>query len=157
VVPAAVLAGPALGGGRERESSRSRFGLGLATLALGWAVVVAAAIVLVTEVKLGDSRQAARQGDYEAAADDAAAARAVQPWAAAPRLQLALVRERLGDLSGAGRAAREAAERDGDDWRVWLIVARIAVRSGDVPEARRAARRARSLNPRSPLFANTSP
>ena len=155
VLAAAVLAGPALGA--APDPARSRFGLGLATLGLGWLAVIAAGIALVTEVKLGDSREAARDRDYAAAADDAADARAVQPWAGAPRLQQALVRERRGDLAGARRAALDAVERDGDDWRVWLVLARISVRAGDVPAARDAARRARVLNPRSPIFSQTSP
>jgi hypothetical protein len=155
VVAAGVLAGPALGQGSSRAGSR--YGLALLTLAVGWVAAIAAAIVLVTEVKLGDSRAAARDGDYAAAASDAAAARAVQPWAGAPRLQQALVRERRGDLAGARRAALEAVERDRDDWRVWLVLARIEVRAGRVPAARRAARRARALNPRSPIFARPAP
>jgi hypothetical protein len=155
VVAAGVLAGPALG--EAAPSAGSRFGLGILTLAAGWIAVIAAAIALVTEVKLADSRAAARERDYATAASDAAAARAVQPWAGGPRLQVALVRERRGDLAGARRAALEAAERDGDDWRVWLVVARIELRAGDVPAARRAARRARALNPRSPVFAQRVP
>jgi O-antigen ligase len=150
VVAAAVLAGPALLA--RSEEGRPRFGLGIATLGLAWVAVVGSVIVLVGEAKLGDSREAARDGDLAAAADDARAARAVQPWSGAPRLQLALIRERTGDVRGARRAAAEAAERDEGDWRVWLVVARLAVKDGDVRAARSALARARALNPRSRLF-----
>lgn len=159
VVVAAVLSGPALAD-RLRPAGDPpppRFGLGVATLAIAWVAIVAAAISLVSEAKLADSRDAARSGDYGDAADDARAARALAPWSGAPHLQLALVRERDGDLRGARTAAAEAAERDPEDWRVWLVVTRLAVRSGDVPAARVALRRARQLNPRSPLFARTAP
>lgn len=155
VVAAAVLAGPALG--RPGPRQPPRFGLGVATLALAWAAVVASVIVLVGETKLGDSRAAARRGDLSAAAEDAAAARAIQPWSGAPYLQLALVRERAGDLPGARDAAADAAARDEGDWRVWLVVARLAVKEGDVSAARAALRTARELNPRSRLFDGALP
>lgn len=159
VVAAAVLSGPALAD-RLRPVGNPpppRFGLGVATLAVAWVAVVAAAISLVSEAKLADSRAAARGGDFGDAANDARAARALAPWSGAPHLQLALVRERDGDLRGARTAAAEAAERDPDDWRVWLVVTRLAVRSGDVPAARVALRRAKRLSPRSPLFAEPAP
>ena len=149
VVAAAVLAGPATGSAGE---GRPRFGLGLAVIGIAWLAIVAAALVAVGDAKLGDSRAAVRDGDLAAAADDAQAARAVQPWSGAPYLQLALVRERAGDLAGAREAARGAAERDSRDAAVWLVVARLAVKAGDVEEGRAALRRARRLNPRSPLL-----
>jgi Flp pilus assembly protein TadD len=40
-----------------------------------------------------------------------------------------------------------------DDWHVWLVAARIQAKRGELAAARRSLRRARSLNPRSPLFA----
>jgi hypothetical protein len=156
VVLAAVLAGPPTAPRPNRTSpgrTRSRFGLGIATLLIGWAALIACAIALVTEVKLGDSRAATRKGDLERAATEAKAARAVQPWAAAPRLQLALVEELEGDLGAALRATGEALERSPEDWRLWLVEARLRTKSGDVRAARRALARARALNPRSPIFA----
>jgi Tfp pilus assembly protein PilF len=62
------------------------------------------------------------------------------------------VRELAGDVEGARRAADDALRRDRHDWRVWLVVARLAVKDGDVGTAREALRQARNLNPRSPLF-----
>lgn len=155
VVAAAVLSGPALADRLQPADNPPppRFGLGVATLAVAWVAIVAAAISLVSEAKLADSRAAAREGDYADAAADARSARALAPWSGVPHLQLALVRERDGDLRGARAAASEAAERDPDDWRVWLVVTRLAVNSGEVAAARVALRRARQLNPRSPLFA----
>jgi hypothetical protein len=149
VVAAGLLAGPATAAAAE---GRPRFGLGLATIGVAWLAIVAAALVAVTDAKLGDSRAAVRDGDLAAAAEDAQAARAVQPWSGAPHLQLALVRERAGDVAGAREAARAAAERDSRDSAVWLVVARLAVKAGDVEDGRAALRRARRLNPRSPLF-----
>ncbi|HEX8066170.1 MAG TPA: O-antigen ligase family protein [Thermoleophilaceae bacterium] len=155
VVAAAVLAGPALA--PAGEGGRPRFGVGVAALAVGWLAIVASAIVLVAEVKLSDSRAAVRRGDLDAAADDARAARAVEPWAGAPDLQLALVLERAGDVGAARAAVRDAASHDGGDWRVWLVATRLAVRAGDEAAARRALRRARALHPRSELFRAPAP
>lgn len=155
VLAAAVLAGPALRPGAEGRESR--YGLGVATLALAWVAMVASGLVLAGGVKLDDSRAAVRRGDLADAVEDARAARAIVPWSGAPRLQLALIHERRGDLAAARRAAREASDRDSEDWRVWLVVTRLAVKAGDVEAARAALRRARRLNPRSPLLGQAAP
>jgi Flp pilus assembly protein TadD len=47
----------------------------------------------------------------------------------------------------------EAIDRDRTDWRLWLVSARIETEAGNITEARSDLRRAKSLNPRSPLFA----
>jgi Tfp pilus assembly protein PilF len=79
------------------------------------------------------------------------------PWAAAPRLQLALVRERRGDLAGARRAIHEAIDRDPDGWQLWLVETRLATRIGDVAAARHALRRVRALTPRLPVLSVVAP
>jgi O-antigen ligase len=156
VVVAAVLTGPA---SREpavagvRAAPGRRGGLGrYATIAAGCVAAVAAGILLVAEVELGGSRDALRAGRLSEAAQDARRAGAIEPWAAAPRLQLALVRERAGDLRGARSAVHAAIDRDPDGWEPWLVETRLATRLGDIPAARRALRRVRTLNPRSPLL-----
>jgi O-antigen ligase len=154
VVAAAVLAGPAL----RADPGPARGGaLRAATIAVGCLAVLAGGILLVGEVKLGDSRAAVRGGDLSAAAGDAHDAAAVEPWAAAPRLQLALVRERAGDLAGARRAVREAIDRDPDRFEIWLVDTRLATRAGDIPAARRGLRRMHALSPRSPLLIDIAP
>ena len=155
VLAAAVLSGPALL--TQADEGPSRFGLGIGTLGVAWAALISSVIVLVGEAKLADSRESVRSGDLVAAAADAKAARAVEPWSAAPRLQLALIRERAGDLRGARAALSEATGRDGDDWRIWLVAARLAVKDRDVESARSSLRRARELNPRSRLFGAEAP
>jgi len=67
-------------------------------------------------------------------------------------LQVALVREELGDLRAARSAIARAREHDSSDWRLWLVSARLQTKLGDVAAARASLRRARGLNPRSPLF-----
>jgi Flp pilus assembly protein TadD len=151
VVVAAVAAGPATRPYGERRDDR--FGLGVAVLLVAWVAAVSSAIAFVAESKLGESRDKARSGDLAAAADAAREAHAIQPWAGATSLQLALVRERQGDLVGARRAIRDALDDQPDDWRAWLVATRLATKAGDIPDARRSLQRARTLNPRSPLFA----
>jgi Tfp pilus assembly protein PilF len=80
-------------------------------------------------------------------------ARALQPWASAPYLQLALLQEQLGDLRAARGRIAEAIDRNDSDWRLWLVSARLETETGNIAKARSDLRRAKSLNPRSPLFA----
>ena len=77
----------------------------------------------------------------------------IQPWAASPYLQLALLDEESGNLGAARGRIRQAIDREARDWRLWLVSARIGVKAGFIPQAKRDLARARSLNPRSPLFA----
>jgi Flp pilus assembly protein TadD len=74
--------------------------------------------------------------------------------AATPYLQLALVAELQGLLKTASAAIVQATDRAPDDWRLWLVRSRIETKRGRVYAGLQALRRARDLNPRSPLFAN---
>jgi Tfp pilus assembly protein PilF len=103
---------------------------------------------------LASSQEAVREGNLGQALDRALAARQLQPWAASPYLQLALVHEQREDLPAAEAAIREAIERDPLDWRLWLVAARVETESGDISAARESLARAIELNPRSPLFAD---
>jgi Tfp pilus assembly protein PilF len=78
----------------------------------------------------------------------------VQPWAASPHLQLALVREQTGDLLAARDEIASAIDDDRSDWRLWLVQARLETKSGAIDRARSSLRHAMRLNPRSPLFAS---
>lgn len=101
---------------------------------------------------VADSQAAAARGDAGAALRAARDAQTVQPYAATPRLQEALVLEQAGDLRGAGVAAKAATDREPTNWRTWLIRARIEAGLGNRAQALRLYRRARSLNPHSPIF-----
>jgi hypothetical protein len=145
-----LLADPAPG---ERRSRR-RFAAGVAAVAVGWLVVCAQAIPFLADIKVSDSQAASQRGDGQQALDDAVAARNIQPWAASPYLQVALVEEAVGDLEAADEAIRDGIERDPLDWRLWLVASRIETKAGDIAAARRSLGRAAALNPRSPLFAS---
>jgi hypothetical protein len=129
-----------------------RFGARAALVLVAWLVVVVQAIPFLADQEVGASRRAAARGDIPAAVDHARSAQAVEPWASSPRLQLALAYEELGNNPPARRHLARAIERDSEDWRLRVVDARLAVKAGDIPAARRALARARSLNPRSRLL-----
>ena len=151
VVAAALLTGPATLA-PSGEAPRSRYGWGIATLGFAWVAVLLSAVVALSELKLSDSRDAAGDDDLPAAAQDAQDAVALQPWAAEPRLQLALVEELRGDLPAARSALDEAIERAPEDWRLHLVAVRLEANAGRAQEAQDALDRARELNPRSPIL-----
>ncbi len=115
-------------------------------------IVFAEAVPMLTELRLRTSQSAALRGDTAAARDAALEAHDLEPWAASPYLQLALIYEQGGRLGAARRAIDAATERDAADWRLWLVAARVAAEQGDARAARERLRRARELNPRSPIF-----
>jgi O-Antigen ligase len=153
VVAAALLTGPATLR-RDAEPSRGggSFGWGVATLLAGWAAVWIAGVMLLTEVRLDDSRAAVDRGDLAQAAQDASDASTLQPWAAEPRLQRALVEERAGNLTAARARVGEAIDRAPQDWSLWYAAARIDLKAGDRDAYAAEYKRARTLNPRSPFF-----
>ena len=130
----------------------SRLALGLAAALAGWVAIVGSVLALAGTVKLEESREQTRGGDLSGALQSARQAASVEPWAAEPPLQEALVYERQGELDPARAAVARALERAPSDWTLWLVRARLATKSGDVATAERAISRARALNPRSPLF-----
>ncbi len=154
VGPASAFGRPRLVREEEREApSRSRsFGLGIGVVVVAWLLICAHAIPLLANIKLRDSQAAAAARNPTKAVDDALAARNIQPWAATPYLQLALVTEAAGARPIAKRWIDEAIKRDQTDWRLWLVAARLETNMGNIRAARRSLARARHLNPRSPLF-----
>jgi hypothetical protein len=121
-----------------------------AMIALGF--IVAEAIPLVATIEVRRSQEAVARGNIVAALDRAESARTIQPWAASPYLQIALVEELGGRIPAAREAIETAISHDSDDWRLWLVAARIQTKAGAIAEARASLARAQELNPRSDLF-----
>lgn len=148
---AVALAGgadqPRVGAGRRRFIPRVV--LGILALACLWAI----AIPLVETIEVRASQSAALRGNHRAALADAATAQNLEPGAASPRLQRALILEQLGDIPGARQAIAQAEAREAHNWRIWLVASRIATESDHPRQALAYYRRARALNPTSPLFA----
>lgn len=124
--------------------------LGFGAVAL--AAIVAIAIPLANTSLLRQSEADARAGDLRGALEQARSAQNVLPGAATPRLQEALLFEQMGELEPAAEAALAATERESTNWRTWLILSRIEAKRGNAAAAVADYRRARSLNPQSPLF-----
>lgn len=118
----------------------------------GLAAIVAIAIPLAATSLVRQSESDARAGDLVGALRAAESAQNVLPSAATPRLQQALVLEEAGDLEGAARAALAATEREGTNWRNFLVLSRLEAERGEAAAAVRDYRKARSLNPHSDLF-----
>jgi hypothetical protein len=141
--------------GSAREGSRT---LRRIAPRAGFVIVCLVAIcleglALMSQARLEESQAAAKRGDTAAAVSAAADARALEPWASSPYLQVALLDEAAGNLQSARSRIAEAIDRDPSDWRLWLVSTRIDVKAGLVGQARKTLARGRSLNPRSPLFA----
>jgi hypothetical protein len=157
IVALALLAGPATATAtapasspRRRVAIAARAGAVAAALCL----IAAQAIPFLAQDDIRRSQQRFAAGNLAGARDAALSARSIQPWAASPHLQLALVDERRGDLAGARSAISKAIERDRLDWRLWLTSARLDGEAGLAKQARAKLDRAVALNPRSPLLAS---
>src|SRR5262249_16833376 len=128
-----------------------RLRLGASVLAV--ACLFAIAIPMATVSTVRQSQAAVSSGDPALALADARAAVNLQPGAASAQIQLALVLEQQGRLVKAPTAARAASRDEPDNWSAWLVVSRLEAEAGHPSASVAAYRRSRSLNPRSPLFA----
>jgi tetratricopeptide (TPR) repeat protein len=136
----------------ERRTTRLLRGKGplVATVIAAWLFVGAQAIPLLAQTEIEKSRAAVARGDAATAESAAIDARRIQPWAASPALQLALVMEQEGNLVQASAWIHEAIKYDSANWDLWLISTRIDVKRGDTSAAKESLSRAIELNPRSP-------
>jgi Flp pilus assembly protein TadD len=156
LLAAAMLRTSAGGRGQaERETGGSiKARIALAALALVSLVVIAMPMLAVRDVR--QSQADARAGRLDSALDAARSAERFEGFAATPSLQVALVLEAKGDLEEAAAAAREATRQESTNWRTWFTLSRIETERGRPEAATEAYRIARSLNPRSAVFASGS-
>jgi tetratricopeptide (TPR) repeat protein len=110
------------------------------------------ALPLAETTALRDSRSAAASGATATALTDAQTAARIEPGAASPQLQLALVLETQDRLASAVLFAQRATRDEPLNWGAWLVLSRLESEAGQPRPALQAYERARSLNPRSPLF-----
>ena len=138
---------------RRRTRRRNRNRLQRAgVVAVAVAALIAIWLPLRGATALRQSQVDAANGDLSAALRAAHDAAGVQPDAASPVLQQALLLERQGKLRAAAAAASSATRRKSADWRTWTILARIEAERGRVGPALRAYRRAQKLDPLYLLF-----
>jgi O-antigen ligase len=124
-------------------------------LALGLGSVLALiliAIPLASTVALRASQSAATHGQLKVASADANTARAIEPGAASPYLQRALLLEQQNDISGAAVAIAAAIAREPTNYTLWLEAERIATESNRPQQALADYRRAQELYPSSTVF-----
>lgn len=134
----------------DAEGPRWRWMPRAAVVVAALAAIVAIAIPYGATSAIRSSQSEAGTGHLKAALDDAATAQNLEPYAATPRLQRALILETAGDLRGASVAIDQAAAREPTNWRIWLVRARIDAERGLALAAVRDYRRAHVLNPQSP-------
>jgi tetratricopeptide (TPR) repeat protein len=154
VVPVSMLALGGLSLGQDPVPARTRapwspvaIAARLGIIAAAFAALASIAIPLATTSKIRQSQAAFRRGAISQAFGDARSATSLEPYAATPWLQQALVLESTGHLAAAERAVRRAARNEPSNWRVPLVLARIQAERGEISSSLKSARRALALNP----------
>jgi cytochrome c-type biogenesis protein CcmH/NrfG len=123
---------------------------GVAILSVGAILLQLPLFVAASAIR--SSQQAVQEGRFVDALRDATDAAETETWGASGFLQRALVLEQVGRLGAAEVAAQRATQLEPVNWQLWLVLGRIRAERGRVAPALAAVARARSLNPRSPLF-----
>jgi O-antigen ligase len=154
VIPIAflLLASVLVSAGERPRRAPFPFAARASGIVIALAAMVAIAIPLSSSSSLQKSQVEARAGNLSRALREASDAQRVEPFAAAPLLQQALVLEAQGDLRAAEAAAEAAVHREPHEWRAWVVLSRIHAERGRPRASLASYRRARSLNPRSSLF-----
>jgi O-Antigen ligase len=138
-------------------STRASAGRRLGTFRPVVALVAVAAIIpqyvaLASGSHLRNSQVAFNENNGAQARSEALAAKAIEPWAASPYLQLGLVSEAEGRYAEAASWLDGAISRSRRDWTLWAAAARIETKRGHIAAARRDLAEARRLNPSSPVL-----
>jgi len=137
----------------ERDKPRDGLAGRAVVAVLAVVALCAVAVPMAGALATQSSRDAVADGRLSSALGHSRTAERLQPYAATPHLQRALVLEEADALRAAAAAARAATQDEPTNWRTWFVLARIEARAGHVDPALRAMRKARSLNPKSALFA----
>jgi hypothetical protein len=127
------------------EDRSFRFAVG--GLAGAWIAAIALVGPLLVERELNASRDAAATGNVASAVDHAETARAIEPWAASPYVQLALLAELQGDYETAAERLTQAIDREDRNWQLYYLRSRVERKADEATAAQADLDRARSLNP----------
>ncbi len=130
---AAVL-GPEIASDRAASSPPGAGRISRLPVRIAAAVGALVAIAVITVPMLGtqaleSSQEQVRAGNLGEALSEAETAVDLQPWAASPRIQQAQVLDLLGRQRQAIDAAQEAIDREGQNWRNWLVLSQILEKS----------------------------
>jgi hypothetical protein len=113
------------------------------------AAIVPQFVVLAAGIHLSNSQAAVNAGDGARAKSEALAAKALEPWAATPYVQLARIDQAEGNFDSGRAWLSRALSRSPRDWSLWYIATQIDTQRGKIALARRELDRARALNPQS--------
>ena len=137
-----VLAAIAVAGGRPAAPRRGgaeppwqRWAGRAAVAAVSLVAIFAIARPLAGSHAITESQEDVARGDLRAALAKADDATEIEPYAATPYLQKALVLERLGRLEPAVNAARRATKKESTNWRTWLVLSRLEAEAGNAKAA----------------------
>jgi O-antigen ligase len=133
--------------GRRGRGAQYRFGLTVAGLAVAWIAAVALIGPLLVEREIDASQSAAAAGNVSSALDHAETARTIEPFAASPYVQLALLAEFQHDYATAAQRLTQAIAREDRNWQLYYLRSRVEHEAGEESAARADLRRARQLNP----------
>jgi hypothetical protein len=136
-----------------RERRRREIGWWAGTVLASAAAVVLIYLPYKGASDIRASEADVSQGRLDAALSEARSAADIQPYAATPRLQEALVLERQGKFDQAAAAARESTTKESTNWRTWFTLSRIEAERGRAGASLAAYRRAKQLNPHSGVLA----
>ena len=132
----------------KRANAVGRLGVLRPAIALvAVAAIIPQYVVLAAGSHLRNSQAAFRAGDGGTSRSEALAAKAIEPWAFSPYLELGFVSEGEGHFNAASKWLDEAIDRSRDNWDLWRIAARIQTERGDGLAARKDLAQARRLNP----------
>lgn len=134
------------------KSDGVRYGFALSGIALGWVAIALMVGPLIMSFELNRSRDAAAEGRLADATEYALTARSSQPWAASPYIQLGGLAMLTNSYADALEYYHLAADREPDNWQIWLMLAGVAREAGEDSRADRYLERASELNPRAPEF-----
>jgi hypothetical protein len=107
---------------------------------------------LLSTAEITRSQQAERNGDAAHALAWANAAVSAQPWSASAYEQRGLVLESAGRFDAAAGDLSRAVAREHDNFRHWLILARVEAERGAFAAATQDLRRAKTLRPKALVF-----
>lgn len=134
------------------RGEQRRFGLAVGGLALAWVAALALIGPLLIEREIDASDDAAAAGNVASAIDHADTARSIEPWAATPYVQLGLLAESGGDYATAAERLSQAIDREGDNWQLYYLRARVEREAGNNDAAGADLAEARRLNPEEPCL-----
>ena len=123
----------------------------LATVAVSGVALWASFASFSSATHLNASRSAVDSNDLPSAAANARKAIDATPWAAEPRIQLALVQELAGQYREALKSVGEAIHRSPNTGTYWVLQARLYLRLNMLAPAQLSFGRAKELDPKNAI------